>query len=215
MDNVQEDRESSFIAGGRLYGTVTPLPYLRVYAGGGLDLIFEKEGPLPLPLVEVGVHFKPFVLTRKKPEPVIEEPVIEIAIEEPVIEEEPVIITLPNIQFQPDSTELTDSEKLKLQEIADILRNIPGVKIQVEGHTALAGFEERRPAFSRRRAQEVVSHLVSLGAVDADNVTVIGHGADRPIGDNATEEGRSVNRRVEIFILADVEIIILEDEEEL
>ena len=43
MDKAQEDRESSFISGGRLYATVTPRPFLRIYAGGGMDIIFEKE----------------------------------------------------------------------------------------------------------------------------------------------------------------------------
>jgi outer membrane protein OmpA-like peptidoglycan-associated protein len=208
-NNIQEDRTSSFVLGGRLYATITPVEYLRVYAGGGIDVILENEGPLPMAVLEIGVHFKPFVLTRKKPEPQIE-PVIE----EPVIEEPKVIISLPNIRFQADSAELSDSEKLKLQEIAGILRDIPGVKIQVEGHTARAGTEGRRVVFSLERAQAVASYLVSLEAVDASDVTVVGHGAERPIEDNATEEGRSANRRVEIIILEDqdgeVEIIIWE-----
>jgi outer membrane protein OmpA-like peptidoglycan-associated protein len=216
MDKVQEDRENSFIAGGRLYATVAPLDFLRIYAGGGIDVILEKEGPLVLPLVEIGVHLKPFARPRKKPEPepVIEEPVIE----EPVIEVIKVVIDLPHIRFQPDSAELHDSEKLKLEEIADILRDIPGVKVRVEGHTAMAGTEQRRLAFSHRRAQAVASHLISLGAVDADNVTVIGHGAERPIADHDTWEGMaangmSANRRVEIIILDNLEFEALELED--
>jgi outer membrane protein OmpA-like peptidoglycan-associated protein len=220
MNKIQKDRANSLILGGRLYATVTPLDFLRIYAGGGVDLILEKEGPLLLPLVEIGVHFKPFVLARKKQkkqeelpkeiEPVIEEPATEVTEEEVV---ERVAITLPYIQFQADSDELHDSEKLKLQEIAGILRDIPGVKIQVEGHTARAGTEGRRVVFSRERAQAVASYLVSLGVVDEADVTVIGHGAEKPIADNATEEGRSANRRVEIIILEDDEVIILEDGE--
>jgi flagellar motor protein MotB len=55
--------------------------------------------------------------------------------------------------------------------------------------------------FSHERAQAVASHLIELEAVHADNVTVIGHGAERPIADNATAEGMAENRRVEIIIL--------------
>jgi outer membrane protein OmpA-like peptidoglycan-associated protein len=217
MDNVQEIRENSFITGGRLYATVTPLRFLRIYAGGGIDLILEKEGPLSLPLVEVGIHFKPFALPIKSPgqreksaasrrEELASE--INTTIEEQHISgvtvettNEGIMIRLSDIQFRADSAELPDSEKLKIQEIANILRNISGIKILVEGHTARAGTVENQIELSRQRAQAVASYIISLGAVDASNVTVIGHGANRPIADNATAKGMSENRRVEITIL--------------
>jgi outer membrane protein OmpA-like peptidoglycan-associated protein len=198
MDNVQEIRENSFITGGRFYATVTPLDFLRIYAGGGIDLILEKEGPLSLPLVEVGIHFKPFVLLRKEPE---EQPNRQEEKAAPPRDIIKVIISLPDIRFETDSAELSDSERMKIQEIGNILRNIPGVKIRVEGHTARAGTSEDRIRLSRQRAQAVESYLIWLEAVDASNVTVTGHGADRPVADNATAEGMSANRRVEIIIL--------------
>jgi outer membrane protein OmpA-like peptidoglycan-associated protein len=228
-NNIQEDRTSSFVLGGRLYATVTPLNFLRIYAGGGMDVILEQEGPLPMPLLEIGLHFKPFVPAAEKERQRLlalaraEEERQRLLAEELALAEEErqrllaleraeeraraielaraTELARQNIQFQADSAELSDSEKLKLQEIAAILREIPGVKIQVEGHTALAGTEGRRVVFSLERAQAVASYLVSLGAVDDSNVTVIGHGAERPIADNDTEEGMSLNRRVEIFIL--------------
>jgi outer membrane protein OmpA-like peptidoglycan-associated protein len=234
MDKIREDSENNFIVGGRLYATVTPLDFLRIYAGGGVDVILEKEGPLVLPLVEIGVHFKPFALTgemaRQQAKALAAENerqrllaeelarLEELARAEELARQQAeagiaaekerqrlLLLTIKlarqNIQFQADSAELHDSEKLKLQEIADILRDIPGVKILVEGHTAMARTEHRRHVFSRERAQAVASHLVSLGAVNEADVTVIGHGAERPIADHATEEGKSANRRVEITIL--------------
>jgi outer membrane protein OmpA-like peptidoglycan-associated protein len=230
--NLREDRENSFMAGGRLYATATPLEFLRVYAGGGVDVIFEKDGPLALPLLEIGLHFKPFVLLRKSPEP--QEKIIEeiITAREELVEEintiieeqeitgltveatdEGVLLRLWDIHFLPDSAVLLDSEQQVLQEVANILRNLPGRKIRVEGHTAMAGTRERRLVFSRQRAQAVASYLISLGVVNADDVTVIGYGADRPIADNVTEEGRAANRHVEIIILDNVETNILENEE--
>jgi outer membrane protein OmpA-like peptidoglycan-associated protein len=217
MDKVQEDHENSFITGGRLYATITPWRFLRFYAGGGTDVIFEKDGPLFLPLVEVGIHFKPFALPKRVSKPSEEtaghrreDLVTEIntVIEEQQIAgvtaettDEGVMIRLSDIQFRGDSAELTDSEKLKLQEIANILRNIPEIEIRVEGHTARAKTVRGQFELSRQRAQAVASYLVSLGAVDASHVTVVGHGAEKPIADNATPEGMAANRRVEIIIL--------------
>ena len=115
--------------------------------------------------------------------------------------EEGVTITISNIQFMADSAVLYGSEEIKLQEIANILSNIPGIKIQVSGHTALAGTAENRLRISQERAQTVAVYLVSLGACNEDNITYIGYGAERPVADNTTPEGMALNRRVEITIL--------------
>ena len=115
--------------------------------------------------------------------------------------DEGVKITLSNIMFRAESAELPDSEKAKLREIARILRTLNNVKLQIAGHTALAGSEEGRLQISRNRAQSVADYLVSIGACRAANVTVVGYGATRPIADNRTEHGMAVNRRVEIIIL--------------
>ena len=117
------------------------------------------------------------------------------------VTDEGVTITLSNIQFLADSSVLHNSEMLKLQEIANILRDISGIKIQVSGHTAMAGTRENRLMISRERAQVVAAYLVSLGACEAGNITSIGYGGDRPIADNTTEAGMALNRRVEITIL--------------
>jgi outer membrane protein OmpA-like peptidoglycan-associated protein len=189
--------------------------------------------------VEVGLHFKPFVLTGEMARQQAEAAALaaenerqrlraeelaraeeltraaELAEEiNAIIEEqeitgitveatdEGVMLRLWDIHFLPDSAVLLASETQILHEVANILRNLPGRKIRVEGHTAMAGrTRERLLAFSRERAQAVASYLVSLGAVNADDVTVIGYGADRPIADNRTEEGRAANRHVEIIIL--------------
>ncbi|MDR0290093.1 MAG: OmpA family protein [Treponema sp.] len=113
---------------------------------------------------------------------------------------EGVMIRLSDIQFLPDSTELAESEKEKLREVANIIKTIPG-RIQVAGHTAMAGTARGRLVLSRERAQAVASYLISLGARPSSQVTVVGYGADVPIADNETTEGMAANRRVEIIIL--------------
>ncbi|MCL2320134.1 MAG: OmpA family protein [Treponema sp.] len=117
------------------------------------------------------------------------------------ITDEGVTISLSNIQFLPNSVELPDSEKSKLQEIARILEAIPGPNILVTGHTALAGTPADRLQTSYDRARSVAAYLVSLGTRTADTIYALGYGAEKPVADNNTPEGMALNRRVEITIL--------------
>jgi outer membrane protein OmpA-like peptidoglycan-associated protein len=111
------------------------------------------------------------------------------------------ILNLNNIQFMPDSVELTAGEMAKLEEIAAILSRYPGTNILVGGHTALAGTREGQLQVSTRRAQAVADFLTALNVRRAEEIIVVGYGADRPLGDTATEAGRAMNRRVEIILL--------------
>ena len=112
-------------------------------------------------------------------------------------------ITFLNIQFMPDSAVLHESERWKIQETANVLRRIPNVRVQVSGHTALAGSAESMLRVSRERAENIASFLVVLGSVKSENITTMGYGATRPIASNATPEGMAANRRIEIMILED------------
>jgi outer membrane protein OmpA-like peptidoglycan-associated protein len=121
------------------------------------------------------------------------------------ITEEGVTISISNIQFLANSSELPDKEKGEIAEIARILMSIPGRKILVTGHTALAGTEQERLLTSRERAQSVADYLVSLGARKTNEIVVRGYGSEKPIADNSTPEGMALNRRVEITLLEDVQ----------
>jgi outer membrane protein OmpA-like peptidoglycan-associated protein len=115
--------------------------------------------------------------------------------------DEGVTISLSNISFQANSTRLEESEQNKIREIAEILKAVPGRKILVAGHTALAGNEEAQLQTSIARAQAVADYLVQLGARRRSDITVRGYGAARPVADNQTAAGQALNRRVEITIL--------------
>jgi outer membrane protein OmpA-like peptidoglycan-associated protein len=115
--------------------------------------------------------------------------------------DEGVTISLNKIQFLPDDTGLTETERIKIMRIAVILAGYPGRKILVGGHTAQAGTAEGRLQVSTQRAQAVADFLVFLGGRNPEDITVRGYGAERPLGDNGTPEGQALNRRVEITIL--------------
>ena len=112
-----------------------------------------------------------------------------------------VTIRLDTIQFPPDSPLLRESEQRKLDGIASILERYPDRDILVSGHTALAGTEEGRMRLSHERAAAVANYLLGLGVREQDRMILRGFGATEPVADNATEEGRRRNRRVEITIL--------------
>jgi outer membrane protein OmpA-like peptidoglycan-associated protein len=120
------------------------------------------------------------------------------------VAEEGVVISLNNIQFLPDSVELTAGEMIKLREIALILSRYPGRRILVGGHTAQAGSGEGRLRISTERAWAVADSLIALKVRRVEEITVRGYGAERPLGDTDTEAGRAMNRRVEIIILDEV-----------
>jgi outer membrane protein OmpA-like peptidoglycan-associated protein len=117
--------------------------------------------------------------------------------------EKGVTITLENVNFPPNSDTLLPSEQDKLRRVGDILRKYPDRDIAVTGYTARApGYTEKDyQKLSDQRARAAANYLLSIGARRPEQVTARGQGAASPLGDNATEEGRRLNRRVEITIL--------------
>jgi outer membrane protein OmpA-like peptidoglycan-associated protein len=116
-------------------------------------------------------------------------------------EEDGVTITLQNIQFPPNSALLWDSEQQKLARIAEIIRNYSDRDLLVTGHTARIGSEESSQVLSEQRAKAVGDFLLSLNAVEPTRIITRGMGSREPLADNAGEEGRRLNRRVELTIL--------------
>jgi outer membrane protein OmpA-like peptidoglycan-associated protein len=117
------------------------------------------------------------------------------------IVDEGITISLENVQFQAESAELLPPDREKLAKIAGILRRYPDRDILVEGHTALAGTEAGRLQLSQDRAAAVADYLIAGKVREPERIVVRGYGAEKPLGDNRTEEGRQRNRRVEITIL--------------
>jgi outer membrane protein OmpA-like peptidoglycan-associated protein len=117
------------------------------------------------------------------------------------VEDEGITLSMDNIQFQADSAILLPGEREKLDKVIDILRRYQERDILVGGHTALAGTAEGRKKLSAERAAVVADYIIDQKARTPDRVVVRGFGADKPLGDNRTDEGRRKNRRVEITIL--------------
>lgn len=110
-------------------------------------------------------------------------------------------IALEDIKFEPDSAVLMESEKIKIQKIAEILEAWPNNDILVSGHTALAGTEKMRKLLSEERANAVADYLIDLEVRDRFHIFTQGFGAKKPVASNKTEVGKAKNRRVEITIM--------------
>jgi len=113
---------------------------------------------------------------------------------EPVVKE--AAASYPNIQFEFDSSVLKTESYAILDRLASDLRQNGGT-VTLDGHASAEGSEAYNLNLSRDRANAVKQYLVNAG-VDASKITVQAFGESAPIASNATEEGRVLNRRVEI-----------------
>ncbi len=85
-----------------------------------------------------------------------------------------------------------------LDNIINVLKNTPDLKIRVEGHTDNIGSAKYNLGLSKKRAGAIKAYLVGKG-IEESRITSIGHGLSKPIADNVTKEGRALNRRAELI----------------
>jgi outer membrane protein OmpA-like peptidoglycan-associated protein len=111
-----------------------------------------------------------------------------------------VVVTLGDVLFASGQTELVEGGRSSLEEVVDLLQTEPDKKIRVEGHTDSLGDAEANLELSQKRAQAVCDALISLG-VDSSRISALGMGEDFPIASNDDEEGRALNRRVDVILL--------------
>ncbi|HEY0059463.1 MAG TPA: OmpA family protein, partial [Flavisolibacter sp.] len=108
-------------------------------------------------------------------------------------------VVLKNIFFPLNEFALQPESEVELERLVQLLKENPGVKIQIEGHTDAVGKAADNERLSQNRAKSVVTYLLGQG-IAASRLTAKGFGATKPIGNNATEEGRAQNRRTEVRI---------------
>jgi outer membrane protein OmpA-like peptidoglycan-associated protein/tetratricopeptide (TPR) repeat protein len=108
-------------------------------------------------------------------------------------------IILRNIFFDFDQATLKKESTAELQNLLDIMTEMPKMKIEISGHTDSKGSAEYNKKLSERRAKAVVDYLVAKG-VAPDRLTYKGYGMERPLVSNDDEEGRALNRRTEFLI---------------
>ena len=110
------------------------------------------------------------------------------------------------ILFDSGSSTLSDKSKKTLSDFSSSLAETPDTDISIFGHTDNTGSREVNEKLSNERALAVSRFLNSKG-ISTERITTEGKAYDEPVADNSTAEGRSKNRRVEIFITANQQMI--------
>lgn len=112
-----------------------------------------------------------------------------------------ILVNLPDgVTFDVGSSTLKPEFRATLDKVADSLIQYPNSLIDVYGHTDSTGSDAFNQTLSENRARTVMNYLI-MKNVPAARIRSQGFGETMPIADNATPEGRSKNRRVEIKIV--------------
>lgn len=131
-------------------------------------------------------------------------------VEEVVVEEEEVVIAEPaevvrvelDVKFDFDKAQVKPESYGDIKALADFMKQFPATTTVVEGHTDSVGSDAYNQKLSERRAHAVREVLVNQYGVEGSRVNAVGYGETRPVADNATAEGRAINRRVEAGVEA-------------
>ena len=105
------------------------------------------------------------------------------------------------ILFDVNKSTIKSSSAAVLTELGKALQENPGVKISITGHTDSDGTETANQLLSEQRAESVKSYLAVNFSIDNARMTTLGKGESEPVTDNASEEGKIKNRRVEFKVI--------------
>ena len=110
------------------------------------------------------------------------------------------------ILFDFNKSNVSETAKAELKEFAAKMADLPETNITVLGHTDNVGTEAANLSVSKKRAGNVVNYLQQCG-IAADRLTYDGLGYSMPVADNDSDAGRAQNRRVEVYVSANEEMI--------
>lgn len=109
-------------------------------------------------------------------------------------------LVLYGIRFDSGSDVPRQESDATLDSLTAILVEDPRLRLRIEGHTDSTNTDAYNLDLSQRRAQRVLAALVKRG-IDAGRLEPKGFGRAKPVADNATAQGRALNRRVEVSLL--------------
>ncbi len=112
----------------------------------------------------------------------------------------PKTFVLDDVEFDFGKSTLRTQSYSTLDDLVDYLKRKPNERIEIGGHTDNIGSDEKNLVLSLERAKSIVAYLIAKG-ISNDRLVAKGYGAEEPIEDNSTEEGRQKNRRTEVKIL--------------
>jgi len=184
FDNKKEDNERSLFSGARLYATISPWKFFKIYAGGGTDFIHETDGWIPLPVIEAGLSFKPLSLLPQRTKPDRSLRKIEFtSIQENIVIEETAqgrtVRLLNAVYFEPDTTVMIERFRPILSEAGQRLRANPSLTITLRGYAAPFGIAQELVELSSARAQLCADYLARNYGIAESRMKIESYGALR------------------------------------
>jgi len=110
-------------------------------------------------------------------------------------------IVLKNIFFESNKYELKRESEAELNEVVQLMKDNPTLRIQINGHTDNSGKATDNQLLSENRAKAVTNFLTTKG-IAVVRLSYKGFGDAQPVADNATPEGRAKNRRTELSVVS-------------
>ncbi|MBK7408590.1 MAG: OmpA family protein [Saprospirales bacterium] len=139
------------------------------------DVVVKKVPPiLPVPVKETDIRLQPLEAGKT--------------------------FQLENLLFDFDKWELHPRSFLELDKVIELMKANPKMVIQINGHTDYIGEDQYNMYLSRKRAKSVVAYLNEHG-ISRSRTLYKGYGETQPVASNETEEGRQLNRRVELEVV--------------
>lgn len=111
-------------------------------------------------------------------------------------------IVLKNIFFDSKQTDLKQESMVELNKVIQLMNENPKLKILISGHTDNIGKAPDNLLLSNGRALAVINYLLASKQVAKERLQSKGLGATQPIADNATEQGKALNRRTELKVIS-------------
>ncbi len=169
----------------------------------GLLIRFGRKAPAPAPEPAPAPAPAPYVappepVAPPPPERVVEAAPVEVIVPAPARTQE--YCTLLDIQFEINRNQMQRKDKEKLAVIGTFLAKYPETTAVIEGHTDNVGKPEHNMKLSLQRAESVVNYLVNKLHIDRSRLRAVGYGDMRPIADNATNDGKRENRRIDAVV---------------
>ncbi|MEO7044152.1 MAG: OmpA family protein, partial [Ferruginibacter sp.] len=109
-------------------------------------------------------------------------------------------IVLNNINFATGKAVVDTKNSADLDKLIQFLKDNPGLRLEIQGHTDNVGSVANNIALSQKRANVIVAYLVQHG-IEKERLIAKGYGPSKPIADNASPEGKAQNRRVEMKLI--------------
>ena len=109
-------------------------------------------------------------------------------------------IKLNNVFFDFNSYDIKPESYIELDRVYKLLKDNPELKVEISAHTDSIGSDYYNLALSQKRAESVVDYLIAKG-ISSSRFIARGYGRSKPVASNETEEGRALNRRVELKII--------------